>query len=134
MDESETVLSGLVDVREKEVTPCLYSHIRINPVDSLIMCCSAGVRENSDDDIFNYEGKKIGSYRRHVEMATKKFIIHRIFEPKEHFLIYNIETKTEKNLQASEVHFFENDEILIRIKDDWYVYDLLTDHKKPKQY
>jgi len=134
MDESETVLTGVINAQEKEVIPCKYSHIRVNPVDSFIMACTAGVRINGDDDIYNYAGKKVGSYHRHIEMATKNFIIHKVFEPKEHFVIHNIKAKTDKNLQASEVHFYENDQILIRIKDDWYVYDLTTDQKKAKEY
>jgi len=134
MDESETVLSGLIDHNEKVVIPYYYSHIRINPVDSLIMGCAAGIREGSDDDVFDYTGKKITSYRRHVEMITKNHVVHRVFEPKDHFVIYNIKTKEEKNLNASEVYFFDHNEILIRIKDDWYVYDLNTHTKKPKQY
>lgn len=133
-DESETLLTGLVDTQEKEIIPCRYSHIRINPVDSLIMGCSAGIRENGDDDLFDYSGKKIDAYKRHIEMATKHFIIHKIFIPKEYYVLYNIKTKEEKTLNANEVHFFEHDEILIRIKDDWYVYDLNTNQKKPKQY
>jgi hypothetical protein len=134
MDESETILTGLVDLNEHEVIPIQFAHIRINPVDSLIMGCSAGVRINSDDDIFNYAGKKMDSYHRHVEMATKDYIIHKVFTPKEHFVIYNIKTKEEKNLQANEIHFFDHEEILIRIRDDWYVYNLKTNLKTPKQY
>lgn len=134
MDETETVLSGLLDLNEKTVIPFQYAHIRINPVDSIIMGCTAGIKTNGEDDLFDYTGKKKESYHRHVEMATRHFIIHRVFEPKDHFVIYNIATKEEKNLQANEVHFFEHDEILIRIKDDWYVYDLNTHTKKPKQY
>jgi hypothetical protein len=134
MDESEIVMAGLVDINEKEIIPCRYSHIRINPVDSLIMCCTAGVRDGSEDDIFDYSGKKVNSHRRHIEMATKNFMIQKVFEPKEHYVIYNIKTKEEKNLQANEVVFFDHDQILIRIKDDWYVYDLITNQKKAKQY
>lgn len=134
MDENEVVLAGLIDRNESFVIPAAYSHIKINPADSLIIACTAGVRTGADDDVFNYEGKKRDSYRRHVEMATKNFVIEKIFEPKEHFVIVNLRTKEEKNLQANEVYFYEQDEILIRIKDDWYVYDLKTDQKKPKQY
>lgn len=134
IDGSETALCGLIDRQEKIVIPYQYSHIRINPIDSLIMGCAAGVREGSDDDIFDYNGKRLESYRRHVEMATKTHIVHRVFEPKDHFVIYNINSKEEKNLNANEVHFFDHHEILIRIKDDWYVYDLNTHTKKPKQY
>ena len=134
IDESETILTGLIDLNEHEVIPIQYAHIRINPVDSLIMGCSAGVRANSDDDVFNYSGKKIDSYHRHVEMATKDYIVHKVFTPKEHFIIYNIKTKEEKNLQANEIHFFDHEEILIRIKDDWYIYNLKTNAKTPKQY
>ena len=64
-------------------------------------------------------------------MATKHFLIHKIFEPKEYYIIYNIATKEEKQLIADEVKFFMNDEILLRQKNDWYLYDLNTHQKKP---
>jgi hypothetical protein len=134
MDENEVIHAGVIDTKENEVVPYLYTSIKINPVDSLIMGCTAGLTNASEDDIYLYSGKKRDSYHRHVELATKHYVIQKILEPKEHFVIYNCITKEEKNLQASEVHFFEQDQLLIKWKGDWYVYDLLTDQKTEKQY
>jgi hypothetical protein len=133
MDDNEQVYSGLIDLQEKEIIPFHYSKIKINPIDSLISGCAAGVGNNLEDDIYTYDGKKVDSYRRHIDLATKNFIIHKLFEPKEHFIIYNVKTKEEKNLKADEVYFYEHDEILIKIKNDWYIYNLFTNQKKSKQ-
>jgi hypothetical protein len=133
LSESETLFTGLVNSNEDQVVPYQYSGIRINPVDSIIIACSAGVRPNAEDDIYDYSGKKTDSYRRHIETATKNYIIHKMYEPKEHFILFNIKTREEKKLIAQEVKPSANDELLIRVKDDWYFYDLKTNTKKPKQ-
>lgn len=131
INEGDVILTGLINTKEEEVIPYQYSSIKINPKDSVIIACSAGVRNNAEDDVFDYAGKKREGSRRHIDMATKNFLIHQIFEPKEYFIIYNIKTKEEKNLNADEVQFFDHDEILIRIKHDWFVYDMNTHQRKP---
>lgn len=132
-NETGSVLSGLITTREEDVLPYQYTDIRFNTVDSLIIACSAGVSAGSEDDIYTYAGRKIGAYRRHVDMATKNFVIHKLFEPKEYYIIYNIATKEEKNLNADEVKPLGPDELLIRIRNDWYIYDMLTNQKKPNK-
>jgi hypothetical protein len=131
MSENDVVLAGLVNTKEEEIIPYQYSIIKINTDDSLIIACSAGVRVNAEDEIFNYQGKKVIGVRRHIDMATKNFLIHKIFEPKEYYILYNINTKEEKSLNADEVQFYRHDEILIRSKNDWYIYDMNTNQKKP---
>lgn len=130
IDQANTISWGLINMNEEVIIPFEYSDIRINPDDSLIAACSAGIRPNSEDDVFNYQGKKVGAYRRHVDLATKNFIIHKIYEPKEYYILYNIEKKEEKILNAEEVKFYRHDEILVRIKSDWYIYNLVTNEKK----
>jgi len=133
-EENNVVYAGLIDKNEKEIIPHQFSSIKINPVDSLIYGCRAGLVDNYYDDVFDYSGKKIESYHKHVELPVKNYIIHKVYEPKESYLIYNIKSKQELPLKADEVHFYEQDQLLIRIKNDWYVYDLLTNTKKEKSY
>lgn len=131
INEADVVVDGLVNTKEREIIPFNYSIIKINTSDSLIIACSAGIRMNSEDFVFDYEGrKKEGSYR-HIDMATKHFLIHKIFEPKEYYIFYNLETKQETNLTADELKVYRHDEILVRIKKDWYLYDLNTNIKTP---
>lgn len=131
LNEWDMVVTGVINTQEREIIPYKYSHIKVNPSDSLIIACSAGIGNSSEDDVYTYDGKKKESSRRHIDMATKHFLIHKIFEPKEYYIIYNIATKEEKQLIADEVKFFMNDEILLRQKNDWYLYDLNTHQKKP---
>ena len=133
-EANDVVYAGLIDTHEKEIIPHQFSMVKINPVDSLIYGCRAGLVENYYDDIFDFTGKKIESYHKHIELPTKHYVIHKIFEPREYFVIYNIKTKQETPLKADEVHFYEQDQLLIRLKNDWYVYDLLTNTKKEKNY
>jgi hypothetical protein len=88
------------------------------------------VRINADDEVFDYNGKKIIGTHRHIDLATKHFLIHKIYEPKEYYIFYNISTKEEKIIHADEVKLFEHDEILLREKKDWYLYDLNSNTKK----
>jgi hypothetical protein len=133
VNENNTLFTGLINFKEEPVVPYQYSEIKLNTNDSLIIACSAGVRANAEDDVYTYEGKKIGAYHKHVDLATKNFVIHKLYEPKEYYIINNISTKEEKPLYADEVQFFDHDEILIRIKNDWFIYDMVTNQKKPKQ-
>ena len=132
LNEAEATMTGLVNRKEEEIVPYLYSSIKVNPNDSLIIACSAGVRANADDDVYNYAGKKIESSRKHIDMVTKIFLIHKIFEPKEHYLLYNIKTKEEKPLDADDLKIYDHDEILVKIRNDWFIYDLNTNQKRPK--
>ena len=133
MAESEILFTGLINAKEEIVVPYQYSSISINPLDSIIIACSAGVRPNADDDLYDYSGKKTGSYSRHIEMATKNFVIHKLYEPKEHYVLFNKNTLEEKILYADEVRPSLNDSLLVRIKHSWYEYDLKTNNRKPKQ-
>lgn len=131
INEGDIVLAGITNEREEELIPHQYSIVKINTNDSLIIACSAGVRVGAEDEVFDYNGKKIIGTHRHIDMATKHFLIHKIYEPKEYYILYNINTKEEKNLNADEIKFYEHDEILIHQKSEWYIYDLNTNLKKP---
>jgi hypothetical protein len=126
LNEWDTPLTGLVDANEKQIIPYQYSDIKVNPYDSLIIGCSAGLRPNAIDDIYFYSGKKRETCNRHVDMATKNFIIHKIYEPKEHYVLYNSQTKEEKSIEAEELHVQPHDEVLIKVKGQWFVYNLAT--------
>lgn len=133
INEGDIVLAGLTNEREEEIIPHQYSTVKINTNDSLIVACSAGVRFNAEDEVFDYSGKKITGTIRHIDMATKHFLIHKIFEPKEYYVFYNILTKEEKTVNADEVKFYDHDLILVHQKNDWYIYDLNTNTKTKKQ-
>ncbi len=128
--EGNVILKGLIDLKEKEIVPFLYSNIKLNTRDSLIIACSAGVGTNREDDLYDYSGEKLEGYKRHVDMATKQFIIHKLFEPKEHYIIYNRETKEEKTVYSEEAQLLPGTELLMRNEDHWFTYDMATNKKK----
>src|SRR5690606_28178578 len=130
-NEGDIVFTGLVDLHEKQIIPFDYSSIKLNVQDSLIIACSAGVRNNGTDDVFDFSGKKIASYKMHVNNATKNFIIHKVFEPKERFIIRNLKTDTETELKTDEVQTYRNDTILIKQKHDWFFYNMNNNQKTP---
>ncbi|MCE3228785.1 MAG: hypothetical protein K0S32_3336 [Bacteroidetes bacterium] len=127
--EGNMILKGLLDLNEKEIIPFLYSNIKILP-DSIIVACSAGVGVNREDDIYNYAGKKLDSYRRHIDLVTKDYVIHKIFEPKEYYIIYNTKTKEEKMVYAEQAQLYEGEELLMANDDHWFTYNMATGKKK----
>ena len=65
-------------------------------------------------------------------MATKDYLIQKVYEPKECYILVNIENNTETSLVAEEMQYYKVNEVLIRLKNDWYIYDLQTNQKKLK--
>lgn len=130
-DEANIVYTGLIDLKGTEIIPFQYSGVKVNNKDSIIVGCSAGIGVNGDDDIYNYSGKKLASYKRHIDMATKSFVIYKIFEPKEYYILLNLKNKEETIFNADEVTPFEKDEVLLRTKNEWYVFNLTSKQRKP---
>lgn len=131
INEGDMVVAGLLNEREEVLIAFEYSSLKLNTRDSLIVACSAGLKLKTEDDIFNYEGKKLISSHRHVDLATKNFLVQHVFEPKEYFVIYNILTREEKILNADEANLYQENEILIRIKRDWFIYNMVSGEKRP---
>ena len=130
-NEAGISYTGLINTKEELIVPHNYSGIKINTIDSLIVCCSAGLGGSREDDIYDYNGKKIISFRRHIDMATKNFVIHKIFEPKEYYILLNVKSKEETIFTADEVIPFDKDEILMRVKTEWVVFNLESKVRKP---
>jgi hypothetical protein len=130
-NEANITYSGLINFKQELIVPYLYSGIKVNPIDSLIVGCSAGVGNNGDDDIYDYNGKKLASYKRHIDMATKNFVIYKIFEPKEYYILFNPKTKEESTFTAEELTPFARDEVLLKAKNEWFTFNLTTKQKKP---
>jgi hypothetical protein len=130
-DEGNTVREGMLTRAEEIIIDYKYSFIKFNTTDSLIIGCTAGLGGmNSEDDIYIYTGKKIASYHRHIELAMKKFVVEKIFQPKEYLVILNLENKEEQIEHAEEVHYFLPEKLLMMNDDHWYTYDLHTHKKK----
>ncbi|HQQ93894.1 MAG TPA: hypothetical protein PLQ93_05030 [Bacteroidia bacterium] len=129
MSEADVPLFGLITRKEDMVIPNDYSGIRMNPIDSLVMVCGAGIRAGSEDYVFSYEGKQLQAFRHHIDLATKQFIVFKLFEPKEHFVLHNRETNEEWELEADEVKYYQTPYILIRQKNEWFLYNPLKKEK-----
>jgi hypothetical protein len=132
LNEAENMVTGVIDRREEQIVPYAYTDIRFNSLDSLIIACSANTLPNAMDDVFDYKGKKVQQSRRHLEMATKNFLIQKVYEPKECYILVNTENNKEVSLVADEMQYYKGNEVLIRVKRDWYIYDLQTNQKKLK--
>jgi hypothetical protein len=130
LNEGNQIIRGLIDINEKEIVPLNYSNVKLNTRDSLIIACSAGLGLQREDVVFSYEGKKLQSYKRHVDIATHSYVIHKLWEPKEVYIIYNIHTKEEKTVFSDEMQLYSQNELLMRNNDHWFIYDLITGKKK----
>lgn len=133
-NEGSVMVEGFLNLKEEEILPFRYSHIKLNTTDSLVIGCTAGLGLNSEDDIYDYTGKKISSYHRHIELATKKFVVHKIFSPKEYLVILNLATGEEKQEIAEEAHYYTSEEVLLMNEGHWFTYNILTYKKKSYDY
>lgn len=117
-------LEGLINAKVELIMPLEYSSIKINPFDSLLMGCTALLKANGNDDVYTLEGKKIHSFNRHIECASKNFIIHKVFLPKEHYVILNLDTKKEKTIFAEEIVYLGSETISVKLKGRYHTCNL----------
>jgi len=122
--ETKTVgsayLNGVMDATEKIIVPMEYTHIKSNPFDTLFIGCTAQIRVNGEDDVLDITGKKVHTFHRHIDNATKNFIIHKIFEPHEYYVIYDLATKKERIVEAEDITYLGNDVVNIKYKGKFY--------------
>lgn len=121
---------GLIDETGNYVIQQAYSKISINTNDSLIYCCTAGIKFNGSDDVFNYKGAKVHSSARHIQCTGKKHAVYKLYESETAFVVFDIETGKEKPLKAEWVYYLKN-EALVILDGDWYFYDMKTDKRFP---
>jgi hypothetical protein len=113
-------IDGVIDRNEKLVVPMEYSNIKSNPFDTLFICCTAQLKLNGSDDVLDINGKKIQTFNRHIDNASKNFVIHRIFEPYEYYIVYDLKNKKEKIINAEDITYLGNDNVNIKIKGKYY--------------
>lgn len=130
LNDADVPMYGLINRREELIIPFQYAGLRLNPSDSLVMVCGTGYGAGAEDFVFDYSGKKKFTYRHHIELATKDYILFKIFEPKEHFIVYELAKKQENGLEADEVLYYKGKEIRMRIRNDWWLYNLENGEKR----
>lgn len=121
---------GLIDNNGKQIIPPVYSKISINTSDSIIFCCTAGVKFNGSDDVYNYGGGKEHSSSKHIQFASKKHVIYKLFESENSYLIFDRVSGKEKPLAAEWIYYLKNEYVAI-LDGDWYFYNLNNDKRYP---
>jgi hypothetical protein len=129
-DEYNENNTGLITIQERTVVAHRYSSVRVNTKDSLILACSAGL-PNTQDAVYDYKGRQVFASKRHIHSANRKVMVQQVFEPKEFFVVEDVETGIEKTLAADELKLLAGHEAAVRIKKNWYCYDLKTMQVKP---
>jgi hypothetical protein len=130
-DKTGQTFVGLIDENEKQIIPPTYSKIKINMYDSLIICCTAGVKFNGADDVYNYKGDKLETSAHHVDYAFKEAVVYKLFEPKVSYLIHENEGNKIKPLAADRLYYLKNQNIVMKQGDNYYFYDFKTEKKTP---
>ena len=132
LKESNTAhsLMGLINLSGKIIIPPTYSKISFNIADTLIFCCTAGVRFNGSDDVFNFKGQRLHSHSKHIHIATKNYSIFKLFESENSYIIYDNKTNKEKQIKAEYIYYLRNDNIIL-LEGDWFFYNLATEKKTP---
>lgn len=123
-------LVGIVNDKGEYVIQQQYSKISINTYDSVIYCCTAGIKFNGSDDAYNYKGTKIHTSAKHIHAMGKNFVIYRLFESENAYVSHDLSTGKEKTLKVEWLYYLKNDRLVI-LDDDWFFYDLKTDKRFP---
>ena len=118
--QGASYFDGVIDNKEKLVVPMEYSSIKSNPFDTLFICCTAQLKLNGSDDVVDINGKKIQSFNKHIDNASKNFVIHMIHEPHEYYIVYDLKAKKEKIINAEDITYLGNDNVNIKIKGKYY--------------
>lgn len=116
MTTGMSYLEGVINLNEEVIIEPEYTSVKSNPFDSLFFGCTAQLKLMGEDDIFDINGKKLKSVSRHIEYATKHFIIHKVFEPREYYIVYNPTNKKEKSFFADNISYLGNEMVEIKIK------------------
>lgn len=117
-------LEGIIDMNEKTIVPIEYASVKSNPFDSLFIACTAQLQIMGNDYVYDYYGNKIHTSNKHIDNATKYFLIHKVHNPKDYYIVYNIQTKKEKAIYADEIIYLGNDTVKIKMKNKEYTCDL----------
>lgn len=123
-------VSGLMNAEARQIVPSYYSKISFNTSDSLIICCTAGVRFNGSDDVYNYAGQKLHSSNRHIQCAGRNFVVYRLFASENSYVIHDLKQNKEHTIKAEYIYYLKNDQVAL-LDDDWFFYDLKTDKRTP---
>jgi hypothetical protein len=121
---------GLINWQGKQILPLNYSKISFNTFDTLIYTCTAGIRFNGSDDVYNYKGERLHVHTKHIQCASKNFTIFKLFESENSYIILDNKTGKEKSIKAEWIYYLKNDTIVL-LDDDWFFYDLKTEKKAP---
>lgn len=121
---------GLVDNNEQIIIEPVYANIKLNPYDTTIVACVAGLIGSSADDVFNWKGIKLMSFNRHVEFIDKYFSAFKVYQPKEYFIVSNNATKKETQLKVEAIMPFDSTCVLTLEDEKWFKINLKNSEKK----
>ena len=82
------------------------------------------------DDIYNYKGEKTHTSNKHIHCAGKNFVIYKLFQSENSYVIFDLAEKKERDLKAEYIYYLKNDQIAL-LDGDWFFYDLKTAKRSP---
>jgi hypothetical protein len=120
---------GVITGKGETIAQGVYSRITFNTYDSLIICCTAGIKFNGADDVFSYSGKKIYTSNKHIDHAYKNYRVYKLYHPEVSYLIED-STMRQWPLKATRAWYLHKNVMVYRSKDEkWFFYDLRTEKK-----
>lgn len=121
---------GLIDTTGKTIVKCEKKHIRINPEDSVIYCCSAIFNKKLSDEVLDYKGNILYENKHHIEFAASGTYVYKLYEPEE---VYMIESPAKKDLYGiagEHFYYLKQNRVLIVNKEVWTLVNLQTGKKQ----
>lgn len=121
---------GLIDTTGKTLVKCEKKHIRFNPEDSIIYCCSAIFNKKLSDEVLDYKGNILYENKHHIEFAAAGTYVYKLYEPEE---VYMIESPSKKDLYGiagEHLYYLKQNKILVVNKEAWTLVNLQTGKKQ----
>lgn len=123
---------SLIDEEGKQIIPPAYSRILVNKTDSIIICCTAGVKISGADDWYNFAGERKVTSARHLDYVYKNYTIYKLHEPEVSYIIQDNSDKLEKPLKANWAYYLPGGIMVYRQgHDKYFFYNLKSDKKIP---
>ena len=121
---------GLIDTSGKTIIKCEKKHIHFNVEDSIIYCCSAIFNKKLSDEVLDYKGNMLYENKNHIEFASARAYVYKLYEPEEVFMIESPAKKDLYGMQGESFYYLKQNKALVVNKDVWTLVNLQTGKKQ----
>lgn len=115
---------GVISKNKGEVLKPKFHNIIINTDDSLIIACNAIFNYSLADEVYDLKGKLLYPNKNHIEYASKKIKVLKVFEPEVYFELIQDGSQKKIEVAGEEFKLSGNNKAVIVDKEKLILVDL----------